>query len=155
MLEENPDPDFGVNDEADDILCSGVEDNEGDDGDEGGDGGEGGVGQANLNQEGEQPVNAGNNQVLDGETENEVPVVNESETVKGLDQDKQFDTSLNENEPVKESKNVQVDIPVATSDVEATTTTNTPVKRKEVEAEKTVPCRPPPSKARRRHGSRG
>ncbi|KAI3777184.1 hypothetical protein L1987_46980 [Smallanthus sonchifolius] len=83
----------------------GVEDNEGDDeddGDEGGDGGEGGAGQANLNQEGEQPVNAGNNQVPDGETENEVPVVNETETVKDSDQDKKVGSSLNENELAKE-----------------------------------------------------
>ncbi|KAI3784291.1 hypothetical protein L1987_43388 [Smallanthus sonchifolius] len=51
MLEENPDPEFGIDDEVDDILCSGVEDNDGndddddddDDDDEGGDGGEGGV----------------------------------------------------------------------------------------------------------------
>ncbi|KAI3824827.1 hypothetical protein L1987_06298 [Smallanthus sonchifolius] len=152
MLEENPDPDVGVNDEVDDILSSGVEDNEGDDddgdeggddGDEGGDDGEGGVVQGNVNQESEQPVN---NQVSETITENEVPVGNESGTVKDSDQDKNVGSSLNENELVKESENVQVDVPVATSNVEATSTTNNPVQRKEVEAEKNVPSRPPPSK---------
>ncbi|KAI3776222.1 hypothetical protein L1987_45995 [Smallanthus sonchifolius] len=116
MLEENPDPDFGVNDEVDDILSSGVEDNEGDDddddGDEGGDDGEGGAVQGNVNQESEQPVN---NQVPEAETKNEVPIVDKSAGVKDSDQGKNVGSILNENEPVKELENVQVDVPVATS----------------------------------------
>ncbi|KAI3815408.1 hypothetical protein L1987_15075 [Smallanthus sonchifolius] len=147
MLKENPDPDFVVNDKVDDILSYGVEDNEGDDeddGDEGDDGGEGGAGQANLNQEGEQPVNAGNDQVPEVETKNEIPIVNKSATVKASDQDKQDGSSLNENEPVIVSKEVQGDIHDDTPEVEATATT-TPLKRNEAEAKQTMPSRPPPS----------
>ncbi|KAI3802098.1 hypothetical protein L1987_30223 [Smallanthus sonchifolius] len=127
MTTEDPDPKFNIDDEVDDIMDSDVENVEGeDDGDDGND-------KNNNDARNAEKVNQQANM-----EETEQPVNEVIETVNGPVEPHNVETEV-QNEEILIEENVR------TPEVQATETPPSK-KRKESEAEKTVPSRPPPSK---------
>ncbi|KAI3776041.1 hypothetical protein L1987_45801 [Smallanthus sonchifolius] len=99
MVSCSGDPDFGVDDEVDDLLSSGVEDSDGDDSEDGndgedGEGGDGGVGHVNQNQGDEPPVNTEGDQEPEVRVENVIPKVNEPAVVNDSDHGENEDSHV-------------------------------------------------------------
>ncbi|KAI3773635.1 hypothetical protein L1987_48165 [Smallanthus sonchifolius] len=149
MLEENPDPDFGVDDEVNDLLSSGIEDNnDEDDGYDGDDGDDENVGnrfEARVNKEQVQDQQKNDEIVQDSEAHvdniqvesQESPVTDERIEVENLNENVDMDV---ENEVIIEKE--QVHMGTDSNTPEATTKTT----KKRNEPEKDVPSRRPPSK---------
>ncbi|KAI3807561.1 hypothetical protein L1987_23491 [Smallanthus sonchifolius] len=114
MLGDNPDPDFGIDDEIDDLLSSGVKDNDNNDGEDsdgsdGGEGGDGGAGQANQDQAVNQPVNAQVDQEQEMNVENIVPDNTEPVVKESVDQGDNKEANVEGNESMNKREQVQND----------------------------------------------
>ncbi|KAI3742489.1 hypothetical protein L1987_60173 [Smallanthus sonchifolius] len=146
MLEENPNPYFGIDDEIEDLLSSGVEDNNDEDDGYGGDDGNAGdrsevrdvketvqdeqVSKEDV-QDNEAPVD--NNQVesqVSPVTDKRIEVENLTENVDKIVED----------EVIVEKEQFEMEIDTTTPKATIETT------KKRKESEKNVPSRPPPSK---------
>ncbi|KAI3676271.1 hypothetical protein L1987_85875 [Smallanthus sonchifolius] len=162
MLQENPDPDFNLEDEIDDLMAEDIDDginsdndendhgnndDQGNDDDQGHDGGQRNVLPA-IQQKGHVQVEEPRVDTHMGEYEasdlifedNRVPEVNEELTEPLLSHTEEF---IAETEDILSVNTEVLKVP----DEQLTATTTIPSKkRKEPEKSKTVPSRPPPSK---------
>ncbi|KAI3742459.1 hypothetical protein L1987_60142 [Smallanthus sonchifolius] len=152
MLEDNLDPDFRVDDEVNDLLSSGIEDNDngddGDGGDDDNDGDGGNVGnrvEARFNKEQVQDQLINDEVVQDSEADvdniqvesQESHVTDERVKVKNLTENVD---KIVEDEVIVEKEQVEMEFDNITPEAKANTT------KKRKEPEKDVPSRPPPSK---------